>query len=372
MSQQEYTTAQHEQHESTPTPSRWKAAWTHNKGIFLIILAQGVGSTMDAIVRFLQQGGHGMHPFQVIFARMSMTFLLSSLYMWWAQVPDFPLGKPSVRGWLVLRALCGFFGLFCLYYSVHYLPLAESTVFRFLTPIITAWACSVFLGQVFSKKQLAAGLVALVGVVFIAHPKRIFGPVSDPASTNVAGPVDKVTSAQRIIAVAVAMVGVVGQSGAYTMIRVIGNQAHALISVNYFAVLATVGSGLALLVIPGIGFTMPHGAREWVLLTLLGILGFVLQFLLTAGLQMDKSSKATSMLYTGILFALSFDWAIWGVLPGMWSWIGGFIIVASTLWSALQKPDTPSTKVSKTVADEENALLGAHEEDAEGHNQPVR
>ena len=65
MSQQEYTTAQHEQHESTPTPSRWKAAWTNNKGIFMIILAQGVGSTMDAIVRFLQQGGHGMHPFQV-------------------------------------------------------------------------------------------------------------------------------------------------------------------------------------------------------------------------------------------------------------------------------------------------------------------
>jgi hypothetical protein len=65
MSQQGYATAQHEQHEYTPTPSRWKAAWTNNKGIFLIILAQGVGSTMDAIVRFLQQGGHGMHPFQV-------------------------------------------------------------------------------------------------------------------------------------------------------------------------------------------------------------------------------------------------------------------------------------------------------------------
>ncbi|KAE9382050.1 hypothetical protein N431DRAFT_539535 [Stipitochalara longipes BDJ] len=369
MSQQEYSNAEHGEPVLTPAPSRLKLAWTNNKGIFLIILAQGVGSTMDAIVRFLQQGGNGMHPFQVIFARMGMTFLLSTLYMWWVKVPDFPLGKPSVRGWLVLRALCGFFGLFCLYYSVHYLPLAESTVFRFLTPIITAWACSVFLGQVFSNKQLTAGLVALIGVVFIAHPKSIFGPVKDHASTKNAGPVDQVSSTQRIIAVAVAMVGVVGQSGAYTMIRVIGNQAHALISVNYFAVLATVGSALALFVIPGIGFTMPRGAREWILLTLLGVLGFVLQFLLTAGLQMDKSSKATSMLYTGILFALSFDWAIWGVLPGMWSWIGGSIIVGSTLWSALQKPDTPPPKTSKLVADE-SALLGARGD--EGGNQPVR
>jgi hypothetical protein len=53
--------------DSTPSSSRWKSVWANNKGIFLIILAQAVGSTMDAIVRFLQQGGHGMHPFQVNF-----------------------------------------------------------------------------------------------------------------------------------------------------------------------------------------------------------------------------------------------------------------------------------------------------------------
>jgi drug/metabolite transporter (DMT)-like permease len=227
------------------------------------------------------------------------------------------------------------------------------------------------LGLVFTKKELAAGLIALVGVVFIAHPKSIFGPVGDHAHATEARPIDEVSSAQRVIAVAVALVGVIGQSGAYTMIRVIGNQAHALISVNYFAVLATVGSALALLVVPGT-FTMPHGIREWVLLTLLGILGFVLQFLLTAGLQMDKSSKATSMLYTGILFALSFDWVIWGVLPGMWSLFGGFIIIASTLWSALQKSEGQPVKTSKTVADEERALLGAQREDEEGATHTVR
>lgn len=48
-----------------PPKSVWRTAWLNNKGIFLIILAQAVGSSMDAIVRFLQQGGHGMHPFQV-------------------------------------------------------------------------------------------------------------------------------------------------------------------------------------------------------------------------------------------------------------------------------------------------------------------
>jgi drug/metabolite transporter (DMT)-like permease len=131
-------------------------------------------------------------------------------------------------------------------------------------------------------------------------------------------------------------------------------------SVNYFAFVGTVGSIIALLVIPGIGFKMPDGPREWILLFLLGSFGFGLQFLLTAGLQLDRTSKATSMLYTQVLFALSFDWVIWGVLPDGLSFLGSAVVIASTLWSALQKthPAKVEGKNAKVV-DEESALLSA-------------
>lgn len=226
-------------------------------------------------------------------------------------------------------------------------------------PIVTAWACSIFLGQIFSKKDLAAGVAALIGVTIIAHPAAIFGG-HEIDSNTIGNEIDKVTPKQRLIAIGVSVIGVLGASGAYTMIRVIGSRAHALMSVNYFAFIATVGSTAILLITPGIGFVMPENAHEWVLLALLGVLGFVLQFLLTAGLQMDKSSKATSMLYTQILFALLFDWTIWGVVPGTWSLIGGAIVIASTLWAALQTPQKPIKESSKAaVVDEESALLGA-------------
>tara|TARA_R110002003_G_scaffold448_22_gene20020 strand:+ start:5471 stop:6508 length:1038 start_codon:yes stop_codon:yes gene_type:complete len=324
-------------------------------------------------------------PHQVIVARMGITFILSSLYMWWTKVPDFPLGARSVRGWLILRAAFGFGGLYCLYCkseslmlsslpkltisdSVHYLPLAEATVFRFLVPIVTAWACSVFLGHTFTRKELIAGLVALIGVIIIAHPPWLFGEVNDELHPKKPSGIDKVTPTQRFIAIVVSVLGVAGASGAYTMIRVIGNRAHALMSVNYFALLATVGSTIALLVIPGIRFRMPQSAREWILLVAMGVFGFVLQFLLTAGLQLDKSSKATSMLYVQIIFALAFDWGIWGVIPGAWSMFGGAIVICSTLWSALQKPHSKAEK-SSVVNDEESALLSS---DAEENEQRVR
>lgn len=249
---------------------------------------------------------------------------------------------------------------------MHYLPLAEATVFRFLVPIVTSWACSVFLGLPFTRKELIAGMVAFIGVIIIAHPESIFGPVEDDVGTSKAGTVDDVSPAQRLLAIIVSVIGIFGASGAYTTIRIIGNRAHALMSVNYFAFLGTVGSTTALLVIPGIGFQMPRDAQEWILLLLLGILGFVLQFLLTAGLQLDRSSKATSMLYTQVIFALAFDWAIWGVLPGGWSLVGGSIVIASTLWSALQKTQATEASAPKAAAfDEETALLGAQTEGAE-------
>lgn len=254
--------------------------------------------------------------------------------------------------------------------SVHYLPLAEATVFRFLVPIVTAYACSVFLGQQFTKKEFLAGVVAMAGVVIIAQPPIIFGEPNDEVTSSKAGVVDDVSPAQRFLAICVSVLGVLGASGAYTTIRVIGDRAHALISVNYFAILGTISSAFALLVIPGISFTMPKGPREWILLTTLGLLGFVLQFLLTKGLQLDKSSKATSMLYVQVIFALAFDWGIWGVLPGMWSIIGGIIVIASTLWSALQKvPGTATAGPKSDVVDEESSLLGAQ---AEGVEEVVR
>lgn len=305
---------------------------------------------------------------------MGVTSILSFLYMWYTQVPHFPLGLPAVRGWLVLRGLCGFVGLFSLYYSVHYLPLAEATVLRLLIPLTTAWACHVFLGQPFTRKQLAAGLVAMVGVVIIAHPKSLFGKVDGDDDTVEAdgGDLDDVTPAQRTLAIAIGLFGVLGATGAYTCIRCVGDRAHALMSVNYFAFIATVGSTVALLAGSGGGFLMPHSAREWAILLTMGVFGFVLQFLLTKGLQLDKSPKATSMLYSQVIFSLLFDWLIWGVLPGGWSLVGGAIVIASTLWSALQKNRAAAAgtannnnnnnngrETSKTVPDEETALLGA-------------
>ncbi|RKF53949.1 putative membrane protein [Erysiphe neolycopersici] len=367
MSEQNMTRRCNKSEESDT--SKWERIWLNNQGAILILIAEGISSAMDAMARYLQQGERGIHTFQIIFARMSGTFVLSFIYLWWKSVPHFPLGIPKVRPLLILRALFGFGGIYCIYYSVHYLPLAEATIFRFLVPLLTAFSCSIFLHQPFTRKDFFLSILALVGIIIIAHPASIMGKSFSQTGThyNPIFPVvgiksshaDATTPLQRIIAVIVAIIGILGGAGAFTTIRLIGKRAHALHSVIYYSFFCTVSSTFFLLVLPGINFKKPQGL-EWFMLLLLGLLGFGVQFLLTKGLQLDPSNKATSMLYTQVLYAILFDWLIWKVLPDKWGIIGGTIVIGSTLWSALSKPNIHSLKEpnASTAVDEESPLLG--------------
>jgi hypothetical protein len=93
--------------------ARLAAAWIRNKGLAYMLLAQVFGVLMNVTTRLLEiegNKGEGLHPFQILFARMSITVVLASAYMWYKKTPHFPLGKPEVRWLLAARGFGGFFG----------------------------------------------------------------------------------------------------------------------------------------------------------------------------------------------------------------------------------------------------------------------
>lgn len=273
--------------------------WVRNKGLAYMLLGQVFGCLMNVTVRLLEiegNKGKGLHPFQILFARMGITFVLASGYMWYKKTPHFPFGLPEVRWLLFARGFGGFFGVFGMYYSLLYLPLADATVVTFLAPSLACWACSIFINEPFTRREQIAGLVSVVGVVLIARPTSLFAAIagggdSPPASGNGdaiasanstmpndadAGSYESVTPMQRLSAVGVAMLGVLGSACAYTTIRWIGKRAHPLVSVNYFAFLVFLVSIVAQISLPDIGFLLPADLKEWGLLILLGVFGFVM------------------------------------------------------------------------------------------------
>lgn len=84
--------------------------WIRNKGLAYMLFAQVFGVLMNVTTRLLEvegNKGEGLHPFQILFARMFITVVLASAWMWYKKTPHFPLGKPEVRGLLAARGFGG-------------------------------------------------------------------------------------------------------------------------------------------------------------------------------------------------------------------------------------------------------------------------
>ncbi|PYI01719.1 hypothetical protein BO78DRAFT_326863 [Aspergillus sclerotiicarbonarius CBS 121057] len=354
----------------SPKQSWWTTAqdvWLQGKGMILVMCAMFFGASMNVMTQFLEikgRDGKGFHPFQILFARMSITVVASYLYMWYARVPH-PFGTRDVFTLLMLRASGGFFGVYGLYYSVQYLPLSEATVVTFLAPILSCYACSLLIpNETFTRKQQLAGLVSLAGVILIARPFPFMRAGADPEPDQGDKP-GATDSYHHVLAIVVALVGVLGASCAYTTIRMIGQRCHPLVSVTYFSSYTTVVATLAMLIVPSIPLELPGTVLEWTLLLGLGVSGFLLQFLLTAGLSYvpppprkqkapaewdqrnygtrdeeepakpsSSGSRATFMLYTQMLFAVFYDRAVWGSTLSAVSWAGSVLILVSAMYVA--------------------------------------
>ncbi|QPC69262.1 hypothetical protein HYE68_000014 [Fusarium pseudograminearum] len=334
--------------------------YSQNVGLFYVLLAQLFASIMSMTTRLLATGFETkFHALQIIFVRMLATALIGSFYMWREKVPDFPLGPRSVRGLLVLRGMAGSVGLFGLYYSLSYLDVSDATVITFLVPTLTAFIAWVALREPFTLNEALAGLIAFTGVLFVARPAFIFpqndsfltGSSSDSegAAKGILSAV-KATPHERTIAICCSIFGSIAAATAYSTIRVIGKRAHSLVSVNYFAVLATISSFLIITIHPDLQFEVPKSLAEWAILLSIGVSGFLFQVLLTEGLQREKAGRATNLIYVQLVYAVIIDRVIWGTVPPPASFIGSALIIGSAIWVALQK------KVSsepRPVSDEE-------------------
>ncbi|KAI0367898.1 hypothetical protein BV20DRAFT_999743 [Pilatotrama ljubarskyi] len=343
--------------------SRWSGKWAKmvdvvaealqsNLGMLLVAAAQVFFSLMNVWVKKLNSLDTPVPAFELIFVRMAITWLCSIAYMlvpFIVKIPDPILGPKGVRLLLAARGFFGFFGLFGVYYSLQYLSLSDATVLTFLAPMCTAITGAVLLHEPFSWREALAGLASLVGVVLIARPNFIFGDPGHMQSVEIGHVVEgvhnevggtvEVTPAQRVGAVGVALLGVLGATGAYTTIRAVGKRAHPLHNLVSFSSQCVIVATVAMLIMRT-PVVIPM-RWEWLLMLLLiGIFGFIAQVLLTMGLQRETAGRGTMAVYVQIIFATIFERVFFHTSPSFLSAIGTLIILTSAIYVALTKTRT--------------------------------
>ncbi|KAI9450018.1 hypothetical protein BJY52DRAFT_1419736 [Lactarius psammicola] len=307
-----------------------------NTGLLLVAASQIFLTVMNMSVKLLNNLDEPVPTLELLLVRMAITYVCSVAYMYWKKIPDPFLGPKGVRTLQVFRGLTGFFGISGVYFSLQYLSLSDAVVLTFIVPILTGFSGAVFLKEPLSLRELLAGLCSFLGVILIAQPQFLFGSPQafwDPS---------EVTPTQRMLSVIAALIGVVGATGAFTLIRAIGQRVHVLQSMTAYSSQCVLGSTLGMILFK-VPLVMPTPTWWLVMLFLVVFFGFVGQTLLTMGLQRETAARGTLATYTSVVFAIMFEFIIFHTTPSTLSFIGALMIVNSAIYTTLTKQKTTVT-----------------------------
>lgn len=258
-------------------------------------------------------GGVGAIPlFELVLARSVVVALLAGGTL----LKSGASFRGREPGLLLVRALLGFAGLTCFYFSVIELPLADATVIFFTNPVWTAVIAALVIGELMGPRELALVLLSLVGVVLVARPAFVFGS----------------GAALDLFAVAVGLAGAVFAAGAYVTVRRLRRERPMLI-VFWFGAISSVLSLPLVLRDP----VMPSGGM-WLVLLGLGLTTHLGQVLITWGFRLERAGRASAVGYLQIVFAAGWGWLLFSEVPDAWTWVGAAVVAASTVSLARMRP----------------------------------
>ncbi len=249
---------------------------------------------------------------QIVFFRGFFAMLPLVSYVLWQGGFRKGFTLPILRQHLI-RGCVGATALVCAFTSYAYLPLAEATLFTFLTPIVSLIVASVALHE---RPSAIIGLSVLLGIigVSIALSEQLLR--ADGISIE-------------FIGIVCGVAGAVLSSGAYVLIRNLTAVEIPSRIGFYFALV------LSLLAAPTYawGWAEPSTTLWW-LLAGAGILGGIGHIAMTEAFARASVSNLAPYEYTSLFWSLLLDAAILGIVPTPTTFVGGgFIVFAAVLAS---------------------------------------
>ncbi len=270
---------------------------------FMLISALGF-ALMSATVKYVNL--HGIPVFEIVAARALVSFILSYVDVKRKGLSVWGNNKPL----LFLRGLVGTMALFCVYYAVTTLPLAEATILQYMHPLFTAVIAYLFLREAIQASTLASISLSILGVLVMVYPSW-----DSSSAENL-----------PLFSVGVALLGALGSSIAYVIVRKLSRTEDPSVIIFYFPLVALPVSLLAM----GDGFVMPSPFLI-LMLVLVGVFTQVGQLGLTKAMQTESAGKASAYSYIQIVFSALLGIALFSEVPTVWTVLGGGLIVAGAL-----------------------------------------
>jgi drug/metabolite transporter (DMT)-like permease len=285
------------------------------QGALFILLSELMFASMGAAVK--AASGLGLSNEMLVFMRNLMgLFVIAPLLLRYGTAE---LKTPVYRLHL-LRAVLGLSAMYCFFYVLGKLALADGMLLKMTSPIFMPLIALLWLGERVGRLAILAIPIGFIGVGLVLKPG---GDMSWVALLGVLG--------GGLAAVAKVTVRRLGHSESTTRI------------VFYFALNATVISALPLLW----AWQTPT-LEQWALLGVMGAMGTAGQLLLTRGYAVAAAAQVSPFTYFSVVFGAAYGYLFWGETLD-WLFVAGALLIAVAGVMAVRgRPRKPLPPITET------------------------
>lgn len=200
----------------------------------------------------------------------------------------------------LMRALAGLAAMYCYFYAIARLPLAEAVLLNYSAPLFIPLAALLWVREPFSTRLWWPIGIGFAGIALILKPGlTLFTPVA-------------------LLGLAAGVFSALAMAG----IRRLAATEPATRIVFYFTLIATLISALPL----AWRWQAPEPAL-WLQLLLIGLLSTAAQLLLTRAYAHAPAAQVGPFAYGIVVFAGLIGWALWAEVPDALSLAGALLVV---------------------------------------------
>lgn len=209
---------------------------------------------------------------------------------------------------LLLRGIFGTTALFCFFLTLQQMPLASAQTIQYLSPIFTATIGIFVLGEKVRSMQWIFYAIAFCGVLVIERFDDRISPLY----------------------LALGIISAFCSGMAYNLVRSLRGKEHPLTVVLHFQLVGAFVGFISLFFY----WETPRG-WDWLYLLLVGIFSQLGQIFLTNALQRERIAGVAIINYTGLVYALTIGWIVFGEVQGILSLLGMALVVCGVLLSVM-------------------------------------
>ena len=264
-------------------------------------------SAFAAMIILIRELTATFDPLQVVFFRN--VFGLIAMLPWLAGH-----GLRALRtqrlGLHALRATIGIVSMICWFTALSLMPLAEATALSFTAPIFASVLAVIFLGEVMRLRRWSATAVGLLGTLVILRP--------DGSSIEAAA----------MLALASAVLG----AASPIFVKIMARTESTGAIVTYMVLFLT-----PLSLVPALLVWQQPSLVELGFAALLGLAGTLGHLCFTRALATADATVVVPFDYLRLPAVALMAWLVFAEVPVIWTWIGGAIIAASSIYMTLRE-----------------------------------